>query len=148
MDDVSDPDPNILDSGINSPEKSFKVTLRIPMRLRGTDGYMLIKSELLFIRNKNNTITLAINCSFTKPLVLSILPGFLISLVLVFPLCILSHTHLIVSFLAFVVISAIYFARFYYFIKKISDPYLIELERKYVNLANNPAINNFRIDHG
>lgn len=132
------PDPDILDSGMNSPKKSFEITLRIPMQLRGTDGYMLIKSKLLFLKNKNNVITLMIVCSFTKPLILSLFIGFMISLVFAIPFCLYSvGTYCIVSFLVGLVIAAIYFARFYYNIKKISDPYLIALERKYIDLASN-----------
>lgn len=106
------------------------------MKLRDTNGYMLIKSKLLFLKNKNNVITLAIVCSFTKPLILSLFTGFLFSLVFAIPFCYFSiGTYYIVSFLLGLVIAAIYFARFYYNIKKISDPYIIALERKYMDLA-------------
>ena len=54
---------------------------------------------------------------------------------------------LVVPILASLLITAIHFARFYYNIKKISDPYLIELERKYLNLANNSMRDNFRINN-
>jgi hypothetical protein len=132
------PDPDILDSGMNSPKRSFEITLRIPMELRGTNGYMLIKAKLLFLKNKNKVITLAIVCSFTKPLILSLFIGFLISLVFTIPFCYFSlGTYFIVSFFAGLAIAAVYFARFYYNIKKISDPYIIALERKYLDLASN-----------
>ena len=126
-------DPNILDSGLSSPKKSFQVTLRLPVSLRGLNGFMLIKANILFLDNNNNAITLAIACSFTKPIIFSIFLGFVTSLIVVAPYCFFSRIHMIVPFLSGVIISAIYFARFYYRIKKISDPYLIELERKYKN---------------
>ena len=122
--------PDILDSGVTLPNKSFEVTLRIPWQLKGGTGHMLIGAELLFIKKKKHA-ALAILCHFTKPLIFSVFLGFLTSLVFLFPYAFFSGVHLIFPFLAGIAISGIYFGLFYLKIQKFSCQYLNELKNNF-----------------
>jgi VIT1/CCC1 family predicted Fe2+/Mn2+ transporter len=124
-------DPNILDSGIVLPNKSLKVTLRIPWQLSGGYGHMLINANLLFV-TKQNRMELAILCHFTKPMIFSIILGFLTSLIFIFPYFIFPKINWLPFILAGIAISGIYFGWFYVKIRRMSILYLIELRDKYM----------------
>lgn len=103
----------------------MKFVLRVPIKLKNGNGFMLIKSRIEPVTLKDN-VEMQIFANLLKPIVISILMGFLVSVLLIF-----THFNVIAFILIFLIYGFIHFMILYARIVALSEEYLYQLKNAY-----------------
>src|SRR5690606_20037836 len=116
-------DAELLDNELAKNTDKLNLTLRVPYKMKGSVNHMLIPSELRFT-TQGNQVKLSLVCSFTKPVIISLIFGLIPSM-----LSLITQSNIFAFLLLVIIISGITFSFIYFQIEKTSSQCLQELKR-------------------